>query len=66
GSLRVLRAYERARRGDNMLTQKTMEGFRLLFGNTLTPWKVLRNTGLSLVNRLDFLKYAIAKQAMGL
>lgn len=65
GSLRVLRAYERARRGDNLLMQKTMEGFRLLFGNTLTPWKVLRNTGLSLVNRWDSLKYTIAKQAMG-
>jgi 2-octaprenylphenol hydroxylase len=43
-----------------------MEGFRLLFGNTLTPWKILRNTGLSLVNRLDFVKYQIAKQAMGI
>ncbi|MDX9988361.1 UbiH/UbiF/VisC/COQ6 family ubiquinone biosynthesis hydroxylase [Thiothrix unzii] len=66
GSVAVLRAYERARRGDNVLTQKAMEGFRLLFGNTLTPWKILRNTGLSLVNRLDFVKYQIAKQAMGI
>ena len=66
GSLRVLRAYERARRGDNVLTQKTMEGFRLLFGNTLTPWTILRNSGLMLMNKLDVLKYAIAKQAMGI
>lgn len=66
GSVRVLRAYERARRGDNVLTQKTMEGFRLLFGNTLAPWMVLRNSGLMLMDRLTFLKYAIAKRAMGI
>ena len=66
GSVKVLRAYERARRGDNVLTQKAMEGFRLLFGNTLIPWKILRNSGLSIVNRMSFLKYEIAKRAMGI
>lgn len=66
GSVKVLRAYERARRGDNILTQKAMEGFRLLFGNTLTPWKILRNAGLNVVDRMEFLKYQIAKQAMGI
>ncbi len=66
GSTKVLRAYERARRGDNIFTQKAMEGFRLLFGNTLTPWKVLRNSGLTIVNRMGFLKYEMAKRAMGI
>ncbi len=66
GSVKVLRAYERARRGDNILTQKAMEGFRLLFGNTLTPWKILRNAGLNVVDRMEFLKYQLAKQAMGI
>ncbi|MBU0654492.1 MAG: UbiH/UbiF/VisC/COQ6 family ubiquinone biosynthesis hydroxylase [Gammaproteobacteria bacterium] len=66
GSAKVLRAYERARRGDNVLTQKAMEGFRLLFGNTLTPWKILRNTGLSIVDRMGFIKYEMAKRAMGI
>jgi 2-octaprenylphenol hydroxylase len=66
GSEKVLRAYERARRGDNVLTQKAMEGFRLLFCNTLTPWKILRNSGLSIMNRMGFLKYEIAKKAMGI
>jgi 2-octaprenylphenol hydroxylase len=66
GSTKVLRAYERARRGDNILTQKAMEGFRLLFGNTLTPWKILRNSGLTIINRMDFLKYEMAKRAMGI
>jgi 2-octaprenylphenol hydroxylase len=64
--VKVLRAYERARRGDNVLTQKAMEGFRLLFGNTLTPWKILRNSGLTIVNRMGFLKYEMAKRAMGI
>lgn len=66
GSLRLLRRYERARRGDNFLTQKAMEGFSLLFGNTLTPWQILRNQGLTTVNQLSRLKYQLAKRAMGL
>lgn len=66
GDERLLRAYERSRRGDNVITQKAMEGFALLFGNDLPPWKWLRNTGLSAVNRLEPLKYAIARQAMGI
>ena len=66
GSLKLLRRYERARRGDNVLTQKVMEGFSLLFSNTLTPWKLLRNTGLTTVNQLPLLKYQLARRAMGL
>ncbi len=66
GSLKLLRRYERARRGDNNLTQKAMEGFGLLFGNTLAPWQMLRNTGLSTINQLPVLKYQLAKRAMGL
>ena len=65
GSMQVLRAYERARKGENVVTQKTMEGFRLLFGNNLMPWQVFRNKGLNLVNGMNFLKYQIARQAMG-
>lgn len=66
GSLKVLRRYERSRRGDNALTQKAMEGFKLLFGNTLTPWQVLRNAGLNQMDRLPLLKYEIARRAMGI
>ncbi|MFZ1386087.1 MAG: UbiH/UbiF/VisC/COQ6 family ubiquinone biosynthesis hydroxylase [Thiolinea sp.] len=66
GSLKLLRRYERSRRGDNLLTQKAMEGFSLLFGNTLAPWQMLRNTGLSTVNQLPLLKYQLARRAMGL
>ena len=66
GSLRLLRRYERARRGDNELTQTIMEGFSLLFSNTLPPWQWLRNTGLSTVDQLPGLKYQLARRAMGL
>ena len=66
GGLRVLRGYERARRGDNQLTQKAMEGFKLLFSNDLTPWQILRNQGLNALNQLPAFKYHLARQAMGL
>lgn len=66
GALKLLRCYERARRGDNLLTQKAMEGFSLMFGNTLAPWQVLRNRGLNTVDQFPLLKYQLAKRAMGL
>lgn len=66
GSLKILRAYERARRGDNVLTQAAMEGFNQLFGNTLLPWQVVRNRGLSLVDQLTWLKHPLARHALGI
>ena len=33
GSLRILRRYQRARLGDNLITMKVMEGFNALFAN---------------------------------
>lgn len=65
GRMKTLRRYERARKGDNHLTQKTMEGFRLLFGNTSPPLQLLRNSGLGLVDKLPVLKDALVRQAMG-
>ncbi|MEZ5477803.1 MAG: hypothetical protein R3E95_10060 [Thiolinea sp.] len=49
-----------------MLTRKSMEGFRLLFGNELPPWRMLRNSGLNLVDRVPLLKNRLARQAMGM
>lgn len=66
GSQKVLRRYERARKADNMMTQKTMEGFKLLFGNDMTAWRMLRNQGLSLVNQSSWVKNNLVKHAMGL
>ncbi|HHL18689.1 MAG TPA: 2-octaprenyl-3-methyl-6-methoxy-1,4-benzoquinol hydroxylase [Thiothrix sp.] len=65
-SLKALRRYERARRGDNVLTQKAMEGFKLLFGNTFIPLQFARNMGLSAVNKVIPVKNEIMRRAMGL
>ena len=65
GDFKVLRRYERARRGDNVITMKTMEAFRSLFGNTLNPIRRLRNFGLNLINQQTVIKHAFTRQAMG-
>ena len=65
GSFKLLRRYERARRGDNVLTMRAMEGFRLLFGHSATPVKTLRNLGMKLFNQSSVLKNEIIKKAMG-
>ena len=65
GSYSVLRRYERARKGDNWITQKTMEGFNVLFGHDLSLVKTTRNLGLSIVNKLPWVKNEIIRKAMG-
>lgn len=66
GSLKVLRRYERARRGDNVITMRAMEGFRLLFGHSATPVKTIRNFGMNLFNQIPVIKNEVIKRAMGL
>jgi 2-octaprenylphenol hydroxylase len=66
GSFPVLRRYERARRGDNMLTLATMGGFKQLFGSTLAPVRIARGFGLKLFDRLTPVKTQIMRSAMGL
>jgi len=65
GEFKILRRYERARRGDNVITMKAMEAFRSLFGNTLNPVRQLRNFSLNLVNENKIIKHAFIRQAMG-
>ena len=66
GSLKALRRYERARRGDNVITMRAMEGFRLLFGHDANAVKSIRNTGMKLFNDLPLVKNQVIKKAMGL
>ena len=66
GAWPALRAYERARRSEDVLMMRAMEGFRYLFGNDLTPLRLLRGTGLALADRLPPLKQAFMRQALGL
>ncbi|MGV6808654.1 MAG: UbiH/UbiF/VisC/COQ6 family ubiquinone biosynthesis hydroxylase [bacterium] len=65
GAYSTLRRYERARRGDNLLTMKTMEAFKLVFGNQLMPWQMVRNRGLQWVDQATWLKQRFMRQAMG-
>ncbi|MGK0273349.1 MAG: 2-octaprenylphenol hydroxylase [Cocleimonas sp.] len=66
GSLKTLRRYERARRGDNVITMRAMEGFRLLFGHSASPVKTVRNFGMNVFNQTPMLKNKVIKRAMGL
>ena len=66
GRLGNLRRYERWRRGDNQRMQLAMDGFKTLFGGSAAPLRLLRNAGLSLVDRSGPLKQTLARHAMGL
>ncbi|MEE9445378.1 MAG: UbiH/UbiF/VisC/COQ6 family ubiquinone biosynthesis hydroxylase [Cocleimonas sp.] len=66
GSHKLLRRYERARCGDNVITMRAMEGFRLLFGHSASPVKTARNFGMNLFNQLPKLKNEVIRKAMGL
>jgi 2-octaprenylphenol hydroxylase len=66
GSRRVLRAYERNRKGDNWLMQGSFDALKRLFSNDQRFLTQLRNAGLSSVDRLPMLKNAFVRKAMGL
>ncbi len=66
GALGVLRRYERARKGDNLLMMNVMDGFKQLFGTSAAPLRWARNAGLNLVDAVPALKNQIMRSAMGL
>ena len=66
GSHKLLRRYERARRGDNLITMRAMEGFRLLFGHSASPVISARNFGMKLFNQTPIIKNEVIRKAMGL
>ena len=66
GTLRVLRRYERWRRGDNLLMMSAMDALNRTFSNTRSPLMRVRNLGLSLVNRSGLLRQLFMRHAMGL
>lgn len=65
GSLDVLRRYQRLRRSDNLRMSATMELFRRLFGERPAPLRLLRSSGMNLVDRLSPVKNHLAMMAMG-
>ena len=66
GTLRVLRRYERWRRGDNLLMMSAMDALNRTFSNARSPLMRVRNLGLSLVNRSGLLRQLFMRHAMGL
>jgi len=66
GALSVLRRYERARKGDNLLMMSLMDAFKQLFGTPAAPLRWARNAGLNLIDAAPALKNQIMRSAMGL
>lgn len=66
GNIRVLRQYERWRKGENRFMMMIFEGFKYLFENQINPVPQIRNMGLNLVDRKSFIKQFIMRRAMGL
>jgi len=66
GKHAILRRYERARKAENTLMIRAMAGFKNLFGSELSIVKLLRNSGLNLVNQMTPLKNWLIQSAMGI
>ena len=66
GCYKQLQRYERARKGENLVAMKVMEGFKHLFGHDVGLVKLARNTGLNLFNSMPQAKQQIMRSAMGL
>lgn len=65
GSITTLRKYERTCRADNRATLLAMDGLKRLFSNEHTTLQLLRNQGMSLLDKMTPLKNMIIQQAMG-
>jgi 2-octaprenylphenol hydroxylase len=66
GSLRVLRQYERWRKGENLAMMLAMDLFKDLFGSRLGPVRWARNVGLQITDATGPVKRWIMRRAMGL
>ncbi|HKK14233.1 MAG TPA: UbiH/UbiF/VisC/COQ6 family ubiquinone biosynthesis hydroxylase [Gammaproteobacteria bacterium] len=66
GARRVLRRYERWRKGDNLAMMGAMDVFKHLFASRLPPLRWGRNLGLALVDRATPIKALFMDHAMGL
>jgi 2-octaprenylphenol hydroxylase len=64
--LRVLRRYERWRKGENTAMILIMDLFKEVFGTGLAPVRLLRNLGLSATDAAVPLKRLIMRRAAGL
>lgn len=65
GAHKILRRYERWRKGSNTLMLTAMEGFKRVFGSDNDVVRSLRNFGLDLADGMPFLKYQLTQYATG-
>jgi 2-polyprenyl-6-methoxyphenol hydroxylase-like FAD-dependent oxidoreductase len=65
GEARLLRRYERARKGDVLAMGAVTDGLQQLFAREDGPWAALRNWGLTGVDRSGPVKDWFVRQAMG-
>ena len=65
GSMRVLRRYERWRKGDNTVMLMAMRGFKELFGTTSPSAVQIRSMGLKFTNQSVRIKNCFMQLAMG-
>lgn len=66
GDMLALGRYQRRRKPHNLGTMAVMEGFKRLFEDQPLPVRLLRNDGMSAINRLGPVKNLLVRQAMGL
>jgi 2-octaprenylphenol hydroxylase len=65
GDARVLSRYARARKEDILLMQLATDGLARLFEADFGPLRVLRNTGLNLLDKLPVIKRHLIAHALG-
>ncbi len=66
GELATLRRYQRRRKDNNLLMMGAMEGFKQLFAQDNLTVRWLRNTGMSVIDRMPIVKNTLARRAMGI
>ena len=64
GSFSVLRKYERWRRGDNAIVQRSMEGFDWLFKQDMDVKASIRQSILPIANKMKIFKNYLMEQAL--
>lgn len=65
GDLKLLRRYERSRKGDVLAMGATTDGLQQLFARPDGAWSLLRNWGMKGFERSGPVKQWVARQAMG-
>lgn len=65
GDARTLARYARQRKEAVLLMQMTTDGLQRLFDTDIAPVKVLRNLGMSAIDKLPFFKRRLMQHALG-